>query len=104
MKTLILSAVLALMAVPCVAASQDAQVQVKVWGRDWIVAPIDDHPGMYRAIRLNLEHNPYRGPARTRTSQAIRAFNTATGCKPDIKSMYQVITGEFHARLICPSQ
>ena len=104
MKHLFLSAALACLACPILADGHNEATAVKVWDRDWIVAPVEDEPGFYSAIRLNPEQKVFLGPARTRTSQAIRAYQMATGCRADLDSMYQIITGEFRAKLICPAQ
>lgn len=45
MKHLFLSAALACLACPILADGHNEATAVKVWDRDWIVAPVEDEPG-----------------------------------------------------------
>jgi len=74
---------------------------VNVLGRTWAVAQVADEPVTYRATRDNNNLNPYGQPARTRTSQAIRAIESATGCQAIRSSMYQNISGQFYSQISC---
>ena len=74
---------------------------VEVWGRHWTVAPVEEQPGLFSATRDNNNLDPFGPPARLRTHQAIRAYARATGCRVNLDSMYQLITGVFFAKLHC---
>jgi len=108
MKTLLLSAALALAtaplltALPAAAGARPATV-VTVWGRTWTVTSETHKPGYWRATRDWNNFNPFGQPARLRTVQAMQAFEAATGCKPVYKSMYQTITGDVLTQLSCPA-
>lgn len=82
-------------------AATDLPVTVEVWGRQWTIAQHESQPGIFSATRDNNDLDPFGPPARLRTHQAIRAYTSATGCRVDLSSMYQMITGEFRAQLIC---
>lgn len=74
---------------------------VEVWGRTWMVTPIEETPNTYWAQRDNNNNNPFGGPSRLRTHQAIRAISAATGCSVVTKSMIQTISGRFRAQVSC---
>lgn len=84
-----------------VTLAQELPKTVEVWGRHWTIAPVEDQPGLFSATRDNNNLDPFGPPARLRTHQAIRAYARATGCRVDLDSMYQRITGVFFARLRC---
>lgn len=88
--------------------------QVSVLGRNWVVAPVEAMEktafkapvqapaGYYQATRLNTELLPFRAPAILSARQAVRAFRAATGCTPDLDSLYRSISGTYYAALTCP--
>lgn len=86
--------------------------QVSVLGRNWVVAPVDTKKkapaqapaGYYQATRLNTELLPFRGPALLSARQAVRAFRAATGCSPNLDSLYRSISGTYYAALTCPAR
>jgi hypothetical protein len=91
-----------LMPTGSVANEAPAAKQVTVLGRNWVVAPVEQSPGLYRAVRLNTELLPKRPPAVLSARQAIRAFRRATGCRANLNALYRDITGAYFATLICP--
>lgn len=84
------------------AKEASAEKHVTVLGRNWVVAPAEQAPGLYRAVRLNTELQPNRPPAVLSARQAVRAFRKATGCSANLDSLYRDITGAYFATLICP--
>lgn len=76
---------------------------VNVYGRTWAVSRIADEPPTFKAIRDNNNLNPYGPPAKLRTTQAIRAMETATGCKVILPTMYQNMSGHFFSQMSCPT-
>jgi hypothetical protein len=84
-----------------VMAKEDTGTTVEVWGRSWLVTPVEDQADTYWAVRDNNNNNPFGRPARLRTHQAIRAITSATGCGVIQKSMIQTISGRFQARVSC---
>lgn len=75
--------------------------QVTVLGRDWIVGPAEEDPGLHKATRLNAEMLPFRPPAVLTARQALRAFRSATGCSANLDTFYRSINGSYYAVLIC---
>jgi hypothetical protein len=89
---------------PQVALAQEQAREVTVLGRNWVVAPAEQAPGLHRAVRLNETQQPFRPPAVLSARQAVRAFHRATGCSANLDTLYRDITGAYFARLICPRQ
>lgn len=104
-------ALLALLAIPACSdvdsafrlGAQPVTQDVTVLGRTWAVWQVADAPLTYKAQRDNNNFNPYGPPAVTRTRQAIRAFETATGCRVVRSSLYQNDMGQFYAQMSCPA-
>ena len=40
-------------------------------------------------------------PARTKSAQAIRAIETATGCRVDYSTFYRDVSDYFYTQVIC---
>jgi len=74
---------------------------VKVLGRTWTVYPVKDQPSVYAAQRDNLDLNPYGAPAVRRTPQAVRAIESATGCRVVRSTIIQDTTARFLASVAC---
>ena len=74
---------------------------VEIWGRTWLVTPVEETPNTYWAQRDNNNNNPFGRPARMRSHQAIRAISSATGCSVVTKSMIETISGRFRAQVRC---
>jgi len=74
---------------------------VKVLGRTWTVYPVKDQPSVYAAKRDNLDLNPFGAPPARRTPQALRAIETATGCRVVRSTMVQDTTARFFASVVC---
>ena len=102
LKQVILAAALAVTMVPLAQAKEVEGKQVTVLGRDWVVTPVEDTPGQFRARRLNVELIPFRAPAMIGSRQATRAFKAATGCSANIDTMVKSIDGSYYAQMICP--
>ncbi|NRB19504.1 MAG: hypothetical protein HRU33_18580 [Rhodobacteraceae bacterium] len=102
LKHLILAATLVLTMTPLAQAKETEAKQVTVLGRIWLVTPIEDAPGRFRATRLNEELLPFRPPAMIGSRQASRAFKAATGCSANIDTMVKSIDGSYAAQMICP--
>lgn len=96
-----LALVACLMPLTAMAKEADTAKQVTVLGRTWVVAPVPETTGLYRATRLNTELMPYRPPAVLSARQALRAFHSATGCTPIRNSFYRDITGAYFTTLDC---
>ncbi len=99
--TLIAALMTGPLAVAPVSAKEAVGTSVEIWGRSWLVTPVEDQPNTYWAVRDNNDNNPFGRPARTRTHQAIRAITAATGCRVIYKSMIQTISGRFRASVAC---
>lgn len=76
---------------------------VTVLGRTWAVAPSQKQPGVWIAHRDNNFLNMFGRPAARRTPQAIRAIETATGCKVTRSAVIQDISARFYAPVVCPA-
>ncbi|OIQ44862.1 MAG: hypothetical protein BM558_06100 [Roseobacter sp. MedPE-SW] len=101
---LCLSVASGLMPITTQAKDLEADKQVTVLGRSWVVAPTEEVPGFYSATRLNTELRPKRPPAVLSARQAVRAFHRATGCSANLDTLYRDITGTYFSALICPHQ
>lgn len=101
MKQMVLAAALGAAFAPALAAKEVAGTMVSVLGRDWLVAPVADHPQRYSATRMNLEHLPFRPPAVLSARQAVRAIRAATGCSVNLDTMLRTISGTYYAQVIC---
>ena len=86
------------------AAGKPEIKEVTVLQRIWHVSLSQDHPGYYKATRRNDEMLPFRGPAVLSARQAARAFRAATGCRAKADTMFRTISGNYYAKLICPSR
>ena len=102
LKRVILAATLAMAMTPMAQATEIKAKQVTVLGRNWVVTPVKDAPGRFRATRLNVELLPFRPSAMIGARQATRAFKAATGCSANIDTMVKSIDGSYYARMICP--
>jgi len=90
---------------PLAAAAGKPEIkEVTVLQRIWHVSLSQDHPGYYKATRRNDEMLPFRGPAVLSARQAARAFRAATGCRAKADTMFRTISGNYYAKLICPSR
>ena len=77
--------------------------QVNVLGRNWTVWQDPTDPRLIKAERENNNINPYGPPAVPRTTQALRAMETATGCTIVRSSLYQNDMGQFYGQGNCPT-
>ena len=102
LKRVILAATLATTMTPMAQAKEVDGKQVTVLGRNWVVTPVKDAPGRFRATRLNVELLPFRPPAMIGVRQATRAFKAATGCSANVDTMVKSIDGSYYAQMICP--
>ena len=84
------------------AINEQPSKSVNVLGRTWAVTQIVDQPPTFKAVRDNNNLNPYGPPAALRTTQAIRAMESATGCKVILSTMYQNMSGNFFSEMSCP--
>ena len=85
-------------------AADASGTMVEVHGRNWLVAPLEDGSGHYKAERLNRAMLPFRQPALLSARQASRAFRAATGCSIQRDSLIRTISGVYIAALRCPPQ
>lgn len=74
---------------------------VHVMSRTWAVSQVSDQPVIWKAMRDFNDLDPYGPPAALRTIQAIRAIESATGCRVIRSSMYQNISGQFFSQVTC---
>lgn len=75
--------------------------QVSVWGRTWAVSRSTNNPLSIKAVRDNNNLNPFGKPVKRRTIQAIHAIEQGTRCKVVRHSIYQNVSAEFFATVIC---
>lgn len=75
--------------------------QVTLWGRTWVVSPLEDKPGSYYAVQDNNDFNPFVRPSIRKSIQAKRAIETATGCKVTWSTMTKDIRDTFYAPVTC---
>ncbi|MEY8829470.1 hypothetical protein AB9K34_13835 [Sedimentitalea sp. XS_ASV28] len=76
--------------------------QVEVLGRIWTVSSVPERPNAFVASRDNNNLNPFGRPAALRTPQAVKALETATGCKVIPGRIWQDTTAQYHADMVCP--
>lgn len=76
--------------------------QVEVLGRTWTVSGVPDRPNAFVAARDNNNLNPFGRPAALRTPQAVRALESATGCKVVAGRLWQDTMARYHADMACP--
>lgn len=74
---------------------------VEVMNRTWTVTKITEEPVYYRAIRDQTEYFMFGPPARTKSAQAIRAIETATGCRVDHSTFYRDVSDYFYTQVVC---
>lgn len=102
MKRLVLLSALALAACDTVPVTNEQPTRiVHVMSRTWAVVQVSEQPVIWKAVRGFNNLNPYGPPAALRTTQAIRAIETATGCRAIRSSMYQNISGEVFSQVNC---
>lgn len=105
MRYLLLALPIALAACDTVAIPQltaaDPGKSVEVLGRKWTVAQISEEPVYYRAIRDQTEFFMFGPPPRIKTSQAIQAIESATGCRVNRSTMYRDVSDYFYTQVIC---
>ncbi|ANP38710.1 hypothetical protein JL2886_03841 [Phaeobacter gallaeciensis] len=89
---------------PAAAGEKVQGSQVTILGRTWIVSPVGDGTGRYRAERLNRKLEAFRPPAMISARQAARAYKAATGCTVRRDSMLRTISGVYYADLVCRSR
>ena len=94
-----------ILALACLAsaahAAQDAR-QVTVLQRSWTVTQVAEMPLTYKAVRAPMPNYQFFGPpAVPMVVQAVRAIETATGCKVERNSMYQNMSADFFAQVRC---
>ncbi len=88
--------------IPEIEISRAESQQVTVLQRSWSVTQISEAPLTYKAVRAPMPNYQLFGPpAVTKTTQAYRAIETATGCKVVRGTMYQNISAEFFAQVVC---
>lgn len=75
---------------------------VTVLGRGWTVSRLPDASPTYRAEPDQTALDPFGGGPTLRTTQAVRALETATGCRVHMPSMVLTISGAAQARMLCP--
>lgn len=104
MRTLALPLILTMALAACESDpdfNRSPSTSVEVLGRTWTVTQVDDTPLTYRATRLLIKDALSGPPAATKTSQAIRALETATGCRVIQTSMYRNVSDDFFAQMVC---
>ena len=74
---------------------------VTISGREWTVNQISTEPLYYRAVRETGDYFFFGPPARTKTSQAISALQTATGCRVIGSTLYKNVSDHFIAQMDC---
>ncbi|MFC3117467.1 hypothetical protein [Jhaorihella thermophila] len=82
-------------------ANEQPTKTVTVMGREWAVVQVGEEPATWKAVRDNNGLNPFGRPAASRTLQATRAINAATGCRVVRSTMYQTDTGAFYVQVAC---
>jgi predicted small secreted protein len=107
MKTLALTLALPMLLAACetvpTVTREGPPQDVEVLGRNWRVTQTAETPPTYRAARwLNsASYDPFGKPAEIKTTQAIRAIETATGCRVNRSSLYRDVSDNFYAQVIC---
>ncbi len=76
--------------------------EVQVLGRTWTVTELPGVTNGYIARRDNNNLNPFGRPAALRTPQAVRALQTATGCRVVRGKLWQNTSAEYYAEMSCP--
>ncbi len=74
---------------------------VEVLDRQWTVHQIASDPAYFRAVRDQTQFFLFGPPARTKTSQAIAALESATGCKTIRSTLYRNVSDHFIAQMDC---
>jgi hypothetical protein len=103
MKPLIMT--MALVVAGCAAPGPFAQSdvkQVQVLGRTWTVTEVPQRTNAFVAQRDNNNLQPFGKPVALMTPQAVRALETATGCKVVAGKLWQDVSARFHAEMACP--
>jgi len=98
---LVIGLVLGLAAGAAQAAGPTEPQQVTLWGRSWVVVPVDSQPNMYIAVQDDNNLNPFGRPAIRKSIQAKKAVETATGCKVIWSGMKKDIRDTFYAPVTC---
>lgn len=76
---------------------------VQVLGRTWTVSPVADQAAVFMAVRDNNNNEMFGKPVARRTLQAIRAIETATGCRVVQSTVAQDTSARFFASVVCKS-
>ena len=100
-----LSLTVALVLAGCAAPgpfSQTETKEVQVMGRNWTVTTVPQRPNAFVAQRDNNNLQPFGKPVALLTPQAVRALETATGCKVVQGRLWQDVSARYHADMACP--